>query len=119
MNEIDLRATMLSVVGGLLGDFERRLDYRLREFEQRFDGIHRQVIELQADVSLCLDRLDRLEVEVSDLRKRSEVRFDDVDREVRDIRAQFAKMNREGMRDRSRYEDVVRRVEVIELKVSP
>lgn len=117
----ELRALMLEVASAVAASIQKRMD-------EQFKLIGRQLVELQADTASCLDRLDRLEAEVTDFRKRVDARFDGVgarfdiverrfdelELEVRELKLHHVKVSREQMRDRSRYDELSKRVDGVE-----
>lgn len=91
-----LRAMMLEVIGASA----RAIETFIRD----------QLLELQADVSLCLDRFDAVEVDIRDVKK-------DLERlaeksaglvvDMRDVKTHVVKMSREHIRDRAVSERLV------------
>ena len=100
----ELRAMMLEVSSSVSESMRKQM---AAELEYQLKPIHRQLVELQADTSSCLDRLDRLEVDNDDFRKR----FDVLDKQVADVKSHLVKLSREQMRDRSRYDELSKRMD--------
>jgi hypothetical protein len=84
-----LRAMMVEVIGASAKAIEKSL--------------RDQLLELQADVALCLDRFDTLEVDMRDAKKELERLADKTAGlvvDMRDVKAHTAKMSREHIKDR-------------------
>lgn len=66
------------------------------------EPLHNDIRDLQADVSLALERLDRL---------------DGIEDTVRDIKAHNVKLSREGVKDRAARQSIERRLSALELRL--
>lgn len=101
---------MTEVMGAAVAVLEERLDQRFAAIDLEFKVMHRQLVEVQADTASCLDRLDRVEVDNDDFRKR----FNSLDKQIGDVKSHLVKVSREQMRDRTRYDELSKRIDVLE-----
>lgn len=90
-------------------------------FKSMQSQVSEQLLELQADVTLALDKLDGLEVDVRDMR----IQVDQLDGKVtglaidmKDTRTQVAKLSREFMKDKLRDEATAKRLTEIERRLA-
>ena len=72
------------------------------ELAAAIEPLHNDIRDVQADVSLALDKLDRLE---------------GIESTVLDLKAHAAKISREGMKDRDARQNTERRLSAVERRL--
>lgn len=100
----ELRAMMLEVSSAVADSMRRQV---VEELRLELKPISRQMTDLQADVSSCLDRLDLVEVKQGELLRK----FERLENSMTDVKTMLVKTNREQMRDRSARDTIEKRLD--------
>lgn len=89
------------------------------ELAAAIEPLRSDIRELQADVALALDKLDRLEgIESTVLDvKAHTVKIDGIESTVLDLKAHNVKLSREGMKDRDARQNTERRLSAVERRL--